>query len=177
MIQLTVTGVYRERNKEQTNNFVRSFQRTLFIVPNNNGFCIRNELFHVNNASAKQERNAFKGPSLNEISAQQVRRNFLKYQIYSRNWLNELLNVFSNKSQQYKLHRQSLEIQINTLKCKWSSKWVSRVTWTWSGVKSVWKRPIGTSTVPFMCLANFRNRIRFRRKLLSSRSRKIFLLN
>jgi nuclear RNA export factor len=70
MILLTVTGIFKERHSDPKLEFIRSFQRTLVIVPNNNGFCIRNELFHVNNASPKQERAAFKGPILIEPQQQ-----------------------------------------------------------------------------------------------------------
>ena len=62
MIQLTVTGVFKERRANSSNENVRSFQRSLVIVPANNGFCIRNEVVHINNANSKQEKCAFKAP-------------------------------------------------------------------------------------------------------------------
>jgi nuclear RNA export factor len=60
MIVMTVTGLYKENSSDQRNDFFRTFQKTLVIVPNNGGFCIRNELLHINNASPAQARNAFK---------------------------------------------------------------------------------------------------------------------
>ena len=56
---MTVTGLFKEKNSDHRNEFVRTFQKTLVIVPNNGGFCIRNELLHINNASPAQTRNAF----------------------------------------------------------------------------------------------------------------------
>lgn len=55
---LTVTGVYRERSKPTEN--ICSFQRILVIVPSGNGFCIKNEMLHVNNATMAQIKTAFK---------------------------------------------------------------------------------------------------------------------
>jgi nuclear RNA export factor len=60
MIVLTVTGLFKERNPNA--EYARTFQKTMVIVPNNNGFCIINDLMHINNASQYQSRNAFKAP-------------------------------------------------------------------------------------------------------------------
>lgn len=62
MIVLTVTGLFKERNTNSKAEYVRTFQKTLVVVPNNGGFCIMNELMHINNASQIQSRNAFKTP-------------------------------------------------------------------------------------------------------------------
>lgn len=62
MVVLTVTGLFKERNTNPKKEFARTFQKTMVIVPNNGGFCIKNELVHVNNASQTQARNAFKTP-------------------------------------------------------------------------------------------------------------------
>lgn len=59
MIVLTITGLFKERNSNPKEEFVRSFQKTLVIVPNNGGFCIRNELLHINNANPTQSKKAF----------------------------------------------------------------------------------------------------------------------
>lgn len=64
MIVLSVTGIFKERNPDPKLEHVRIFQKTLVIVPNNGGFCIRNELLHINNASPAQARNAFKTPTV-----------------------------------------------------------------------------------------------------------------
>lgn len=60
MIVLTVTGLFKERNPNPKAEYARIFQKTMVIVPNNNGFCIRNEMLHINNASQTQARDAFK---------------------------------------------------------------------------------------------------------------------
>lgn len=62
MIVLTVTGLFKERNPNPKAEYARIFQKTMVIVPNNNGFCIRNEMLHINNASVSQARDAFKEP-------------------------------------------------------------------------------------------------------------------
>lgn len=62
MIVLTVTGLFKERSTNPKEEYARTFQKTMVIVPNNGGFCIKNELLHVNNASFSQARNAFKTP-------------------------------------------------------------------------------------------------------------------
>lgn len=55
---LTVTGVYRERSKQSEN--LCSFQRILVIVPSGSGFCIKNEMLHINNVTMPQIKTAFK---------------------------------------------------------------------------------------------------------------------
>jgi nuclear RNA export factor len=62
LLQLTVSGVFKERRPSGSIEHIRSFQRTLVIVPAGSGFCIRNEMVHINNATAKQEKFAFKMP-------------------------------------------------------------------------------------------------------------------
>lgn len=61
---LTVTGLFKEKSSDLKSEFARIFQKTLVIVPNNGGFCIRNELLHINNANPSQNRNAFKAPAI-----------------------------------------------------------------------------------------------------------------
>lgn len=64
MIVLTVTGLFKERNTNPKAEYTRTFQKTMVIVPNNGGFCIKNELMHINNASVLQTKNAFKAPAI-----------------------------------------------------------------------------------------------------------------
>lgn len=63
MIVLTVTGLFKERNSDTRMEFARTFQKTMVIVPNNGGFCIKNEMMHINNASPFQARVAFQTPA------------------------------------------------------------------------------------------------------------------
>lgn len=76
MILLTVTGLFKERRPDKNAEYVRSFQRSLLIVPNNNGFCIRNELLHVNNASVLQEK-CFMNPAQLAVNQMPVQPNML----------------------------------------------------------------------------------------------------
>lgn len=69
LILLTVTGVFKERKVAVINEPYRSFQRSLVIVPSGSGFCIRNEMIHINNATRIQEEKAFKDPASNGFQA------------------------------------------------------------------------------------------------------------
>lgn len=64
LMLLTVTGVFKERKPAVINEPYRSFQRSLVIVPGaTGGFCIRNEVIHINNTTRLQDEKAFKEPS------------------------------------------------------------------------------------------------------------------
>lgn len=69
LILLTVTGVFKERKVAVINEPYRSFQRSLVIVPSGSGFCIRNEMIHINNATRIQEEKAFKTPAAPAVVA------------------------------------------------------------------------------------------------------------
>ncbi|EDX17590.1 sbr [Drosophila simulans] len=62
MMVFTVTGLFKELNAEPSNPGsmelydVRHFARTYVVVPQNNGFCIRNETIFITNASHEQVR-------------------------------------------------------------------------------------------------------------------------
>jgi len=58
LMLLTVTGIFRERAKPTEN--ICSFQRILVIVPSGSGFCIKNEMLHINNSTMNQIKTAFK---------------------------------------------------------------------------------------------------------------------
>ncbi|KAJ6635040.1 Nuclear RNA export factor 1 [Pseudolycoriella hygida] len=58
LILLTVTGLYRDKSKPSEN--ICSFQRILAIVPSGSGFCIKNEMLHINNPTMAQIKAAFK---------------------------------------------------------------------------------------------------------------------
>ena len=62
MLVLTVTGVFKEKKKNSTLTNLRSFQRTMVVVPSGSGFCIRNEMMTLNNVTPQQQEKAFKGP-------------------------------------------------------------------------------------------------------------------
>ncbi|XP_012277469.1 nuclear RNA export factor 1-like [Orussus abietinus] len=52
MMLITVTGLFQEiENKSQ----IRCFNRTFIIVPEGNGYCIRNEQLHISNPTGAQE--------------------------------------------------------------------------------------------------------------------------
>nr|NP_524660.1 small bristles, isoform A [Drosophila melanogaster]Q9U1H9.2 RecName: Full=Nuclear RNA export factor 1; AltName: Full=Protein small bristles; AltName: Full=Protein tip-associating [Drosophila melanogaster]AAF47959.3 small bristles, isoform A [Drosophila melanogaster]CAB64382.2 tip associating protein [Drosophila melanogaster]CAC41645.1 nuclear RNA export factor 1 (NXF1) [Drosophila melanogaster] len=62
MMVFTVTGLFKELNDETNNPAsmelydVRHFARTYVVVPQNNGFCIRNETIFITNATHEQVR-------------------------------------------------------------------------------------------------------------------------
>lgn len=57
-----MTGVFREKSATTISNRheLRSFHRTMLIVPFGNGFCIKNDMLHVNNLTQAQVKTAFK---------------------------------------------------------------------------------------------------------------------
>lgn len=59
---LSVTGIFREKQSGSTpvRNDLRSFHRTLIIVPVNGGFCIKNDILHVTQLTMAQVKAAFK---------------------------------------------------------------------------------------------------------------------
>lgn len=61
-MQLSVTGVFREKQSGSANlrNDLRSFHRTIVIVPYGSGFCIKNDMLHVNTLTMAQVKTAFK---------------------------------------------------------------------------------------------------------------------
>lgn len=62
LIMLIVTGVFKEKEKDKA-GMLRSFQKSLTIVPQGEGFCIKNELMHVANCTIHQIKAAFKAPA------------------------------------------------------------------------------------------------------------------
>ena len=59
---LTVTGIFREKQSGTTTirNDLRSFHRSLVIVPMGGGFCIKNDILHVTQLTMAQVKSAFK---------------------------------------------------------------------------------------------------------------------
>lgn len=66
LILLSVTGLFKEKKASGSTEQVRSFQRSLVIVPSGSGFCIRNEVLHINVATPRQEKSLFKIPPVTE---------------------------------------------------------------------------------------------------------------
>lgn len=68
LILLTVTGIFREKSEQGTSSshnndqLLRSFHRSLVIVPVGSGFCIKNDMLHINTVTLAQVRMAFKTP-------------------------------------------------------------------------------------------------------------------
>lgn len=64
LILLTVTGIFREKNAASTSSrsepLLRSFHRSLVVVPVGSGFCIKNDMLHVNTLTSAQLKTAFK---------------------------------------------------------------------------------------------------------------------
>lgn len=55
MISLTITGMFKELKGNGNRTMpIRSFFRTLIIVPAGSGFCIINDALHVTNATDEQ---------------------------------------------------------------------------------------------------------------------------
>lgn len=64
MIMLSVTGIFREKQSGSAvtgaRNDLRSFHRSLVIVPVGSGFCIKNDILHVTQLTMAQVKTAFK---------------------------------------------------------------------------------------------------------------------
>ncbi|XP_031626575.1 nuclear RNA export factor 1 [Contarinia nasturtii] len=62
LITLTVTGIFREKQSSSVSvrHDLRSFHRTMIIVPINGGFCIKNDILHITNLTMAQVKTAFK---------------------------------------------------------------------------------------------------------------------
>ena len=56
LLKLVVSGVFKEKTSKDK---IRAFTRSFIIVPQGSGFCIRNEVIHICNATNKQEKNSF----------------------------------------------------------------------------------------------------------------------
>lgn len=59
-MMLSVTGVFREKQTPQGRDKLRSFHRTLIIVKCGSGYCIKNDMLHINNLTMAQVKTAFK---------------------------------------------------------------------------------------------------------------------
>lgn len=59
---LTVTGIFREKptGTAVIRNDLRSFHRSLILVPMGGGYCIKNDILHVNQLTLAQVKTAFK---------------------------------------------------------------------------------------------------------------------
>lgn len=57
-----MTGIFREKQSGPTvlRNDLRSFHRSMVIVPVGNGLCIKNDILHVNQLTNAQVKTAFK---------------------------------------------------------------------------------------------------------------------
>jgi len=132
MIVMTVTGLYKEKNSDQRNEFFRTFQKTLVIVPNNGGFCIRNELLHINNASPAQARNAFNST----ISVQQINSSFQSStappQIDESNKI-KMIEMMSHQS---------------NMNVEWSKKCLEETQWDFNRALYVFQELFKESKIP-----------------------------
>ncbi|KAK9883572.1 hypothetical protein WA026_001749 [Henosepilachna vigintioctopunctata] len=54
MLSLTVCGMFKEMKSGHKHSPIRSFSRTLIIIPAGNGYCICNEELHITNATEDQ---------------------------------------------------------------------------------------------------------------------------
>lgn len=60
MIMLSVTGIFREKQSAPKQKDLRSFHRSMVIVPVGSGFCIKNDILHVTQLTMAQVKTAFK---------------------------------------------------------------------------------------------------------------------
>ena len=134
MIVLTVTGLFKERNSNPKSEYVRIFQKTLVIVPNNGGFCIMNELLHINNASVFQTKNAFKAP----IIAQSTMTPTSQPQIAGSSGPNE-----ATKMQMIQTMSQQSNMNVD-----WSRKCLEETSWDFQRAGFVFSELFKQNKIP-----------------------------
>lgn len=133
MIVMTVTGIFKEKDSEQRSEYFRTFQKTLVIVPNNGGFCIRNELLHINNASPTQARNAF----TSTIDVQQINPLF-QSSIAQQPQADE-----SNKIKMIEMMSQQSNMNV-----EWSKKCLEETQWDFNRALYVFQELFKESKIP-----------------------------
>lgn len=71
---VSVTGVFREKQigSASERRVLRSFHRTMVIVRFGSGFCIKNDMLHVNNLTFAQLKTAFKPIEPAPVTSSQV---------------------------------------------------------------------------------------------------------
>lgn len=71
---VSVTGVFREKQSGSVSerNVLRSFHRTMVIVQFGNGYCIKNDMLHVNTLTMAQLKTAFKPIEPVPVTSNQV---------------------------------------------------------------------------------------------------------
>lgn len=67
MMVVTITGVFEE--VESDKNQLRYFSRTLIIVPQGSGYCIRNEQLHISEPTEAQRKQATEVPTVQSVAA------------------------------------------------------------------------------------------------------------
>lgn len=67
MMFITITGYFQELDKEEP---IRHFNRTFIIVPEGEGYCIRNEQLHISQPPEAQLKQLHQ--QLNQLSNQQI---------------------------------------------------------------------------------------------------------
>lgn len=132
MIVMTVTGLFKEKDSEQRNEYARTFQKTLVIVPNNGGFCIRNELLHINNASPTQARNAFSST----INAQQLIPPFQSSTAQPQADESNKIKMIEMMSQQ------------SNMNVEWSKKCLEETQWDFNRALYVFQELFKESKIP-----------------------------
>lgn len=134
MILLTVTGLFKERRPDKNAEYVRSFQRSLVIVPNNNGFCIRNELLHVNNASLQQEK-CFMNPAQQQIN--QANQMPAQPNMLPTNSMAVAPNVPGVPNDAIKMQMVQAMSQHSNMNLDWSRKCLEETNWDFNKAGSI----------------------------------------
>ncbi|KAG5676794.1 hypothetical protein PVAND_006602 [Polypedilum vanderplanki] len=143
MIVLTITGIFKERNPDPKLEFIRTFQKTITIVPNNGGFCIRNELLHVNNSNPSQAKKAFKTVVVGNLNAHNN---------------NVTLNPAASTSQQQQPTQQLDEAskfkmieemsRLSQMNLEWSKKCLEETNWDFTRAGFVFQELFKQNKIP-----------------------------
>jgi nuclear RNA export factor len=146
MIILTVTGLFKERNVNSKNEYIRAFQKTLVIVPNQGGFCIKNEMLHLNNASQMQAKNIFKTPSSSSSSSSLSAPANINNQIQQAQISHQQQPQTLDDST--KLRMIEAMSQQSNMNLEWSKKCLEETSWDFSRAGYVFQELFKQNKIP-----------------------------
>lgn len=142
MVVLTVTGLFKERNTNPKLEFTRAFQRTMVIVPNNGGYCIKNELLHVNNASQAQARNAFKTPI---VASSQLSVQPMAAAVMPTSPLQQQPGIIDDATKMQMIQAMSQQSNMNI---EWSRKCLEETAWDYQRAGFVFSELLKQGNIP-----------------------------
>lgn len=169
---LTVTGIFREKQSGSTTirNDLRSFHRSLVIVPMGGGLCIKNDILHVTQLTMAQVKSAFKPIAPVPVTTGPV-------QPPIQPTPTSALNTILPPDDATKLQMIEAMAQLSQMNTEWSRKYVfsdfckrrkKQLNYNLKkfnfAIADVWRKQIGIFNELVMFSPNFINRTKYHRK-------------